>query len=118
MVVPLLVIYIKNVEVRTTLIVMIYPILIASLAHNSRFIIYRPLLYLAAVAAFVLLMGLRMIPKVKKALADPEKHNAISATVLSSTIGLFLIILVVGGINYGIYEGNVGKNTNKFNYLA
>lgn len=109
MVVPLLVIYIRTVEVRTTLIVLVYPILIATLVRSPRFIIHLPLLYLAAIAAFIFMMGLRLIPKVRNALAKPEEHEAISASVFAGTIGLFFIILFVGGINYGLYNGNVGR---------
>ena len=115
MVVPLLIIYIPMVEIRTTLIVLMYPILISTLARNPRFMIHLPLLYLASIAAFILLMGLRMIPKVKKALANPEQDKKTSASVLSGSIGLFFIILFLGGINYGMYDGNVGRN-NRLNF--
>ena len=112
MVVPLLVIYIRMVEVRTMLIVLVYPILIATLVRSPRFIIHLPLLYLAAVAAFIFLMGLRMIPKVRRALAKPEENEAISASVFGGSIGLFFIILFVGGIKYGMYNGNVGHSSS------
>lgn len=113
MVIPLLMIYVNNVEVRTSILVLVYPNLIALLARNGRFWISQPLMFGASLAAFTLLMLLRMIPSVREALKDPEKDKPRSAGTLAGVLGLFFLILIVGGTMSGMYNNSVMTRSNR-----
>ena len=107
MLMPLLIIFVKNGEFKAALLTLVYPNLIAFLSRNGRFWVSSKVIAGASIVAFMLSLLLRMIPKVRAAFDDPNNNQAISASVLGSIILVFFIVIAVSGSVWGMYNSSV-----------
>lgn len=107
MLIPLLVLFIKNGEVKAALLTLVYPNLLAFLSRSGRFWISNKVIAAASIVTFLVSLLLRLIPSVKKALDDPTNNQAISASILALLVFIFFVIIAVSGLTFGMYNSNV-----------
>lgn len=107
MVIPLLILYVKNGEVKAALLTLVYPNLLSYLAREGRFWISYKAIAGASIIAFLLSLVLRMNSSVQKALDDPTNNKAVSASVLAVLLLIFFVVIGVYGTVWGMYNSNV-----------
>ena len=106
MVMPMLLIYVKNAEFKSVMLTLIYPNMLAFLARSGRFWVSQRVIIMASIAAFLLSLTLRAIPSVKKALDDPSADVARSAGVMSALVSFFFIVMAAISFSDGMYNSN------------
>jgi cytochrome b561 len=107
MILPLLILYVKNGEVKAALLTLVYPNLLSYLAREGRFWISYKAIAGASIIAFLLSLVLRMNSTVQKALDDPTNNQAVSASVLAILLFVFFVVIAVYGSTFGMYNSNV-----------
>jgi hypothetical protein len=107
MIMPLLVLFIDNVQVRMTLLFLLYPSAMSFMARNPHFFISQSVIFGASLAAFLLFMLLRLSPQIRDLLKNPSEHKGKNIGILSGLLGLFFLVILVWGMTGMVYDSDV-----------
>ena len=107
MAMPLLILFIENVQVRMTLLYLIFPSAISFLARNPHFLISQTVIFGASMAAFLFYIGLNFVPKIRTALKNPTTHKSTAGGVMGGLMGMFFFVILAWGMSGMIYGPEV-----------
>jgi hypothetical protein len=105
--VPILLVYLKNPEVRIGLITLAYPIILASLARTGRFWVSKRVIVISALVAFGMSMLLRFSTSARAAIDKPDEHKVLSSVIYSSILIVFFLVMALTSMGLGMYGSNV-----------
>ncbi len=97
MIVPLLAMLVKGGAFKTTLLNVVYPILLAFLSRTGKFWVTKSAVFMAAIVTYFFSMAMRLIGHVKDAMDDPDKDRALAITGYSLNVVVFIVMLIAVG---------------------
>ena len=98
MVLPVLLMYFKNVPFKIFTLTLVYPLMISILSRVGRFWVTRTAIAYASLATLLLSYVLTLSKNNLEALEDPEKDKTRSALLFSAIIFTFLLAMGLTGV--------------------
>jgi hypothetical protein len=114
MVIPVIMMAVKNATVRILLLTLIYPTMLSFFCRFGHFWVSHGVTYAACGLTLLFAWLITLSPQAKDAIENPDKNEAIAGSVMGAIIALFLIIMFVAS-KWGIsmYDlSNFNKNNN------